>query len=573
MKQRFSSLDVKVIAHELQHSLGSLRLANIYDLSSRIFLFKFAKSEQREQLVVESGFRCHLTSFARTTAAAPSGFVARLRKFLRSRRVTSVTQVGTDRIIRIQFSDGQYNLFLEFYAAGNIILTDADLKIMALLRIVSEGAEHEEVRQGLQYSLSHRQNYDGVPPLTKERVRDGIQKALGKEDLATVAPTAKSKRKPGDALKRALAATVTEYPPVLIDHVLYLARFDTTIPLQPLLQDEKKVEELVAALRTAEEMVQSLTKTKVVPGFIIAKPRAKDASSKPDDTELASPEQQETPPSNLLYEDFHPFAPQKFVDDSNITILPFDGFNKTVDEYFSSIEGQKLESRLQDREEHAKRKLENARRDHLSRLGGLQNVQQLNIRKAQAIEANVHRVEEAMGTINGLIGQGMDWVEIGRLIELEQERQNPLAEMIKLPLKLQENTVTLLLDDSVEEDVDDDDMADETDSDVSDSEEEQAPSKQRKAKTDPRLSVDIDLSLSPWGNARQYYDQKRSAAEKEQKTLQQSSKALKNTERKINADLAKGLKQEKELLRPVRKQFWFKKFIYFVSSEGYLVLG
>ncbi|KAI9885825.1 MAG: hypothetical protein M1823_002355 [Watsoniomyces obsoletus] len=572
MKQRFSSLDVKVIAHELHNSLSSLRLANIYDLSSRIFLFKFAKSEQREQLVVESGFRCHLTNFSRATAAAPSGFVARLRKFLRSRRVTSVSQIGTDRIIRIQFSDGQYNLFLEFYAAGNIILTDADLKILAVLRIVSEGAEHEEVRQGLPYSLSHRQNYDGVPPLTSDRVRNGIQKAL-EDDVATVPPPARSRRKAGDSLRRALAATVREYPPVLVDHVLYLAKFDASIPLQTLLQDEGKMEQLVAALTSAEEVVQSLTKTKTVPGFIIAKPKAKDAGSGSGNAGPVSSEQQGGSPSGLLYEGFHPFAPQKLVDDPSITILPFEGFNKTVDEYFSSIEGQKLESRLQDREEHARRKLENARKDHMSRLGSLQSVQELNIRRAQAIEGNVDRVEEAIKTVNGLIGQGMDWVEIGRLIELEQKRQNPLAEMIKLPLKLQENTITLLLDDSVGEEGEDDEVADQTDSDVSDSGEEQAPNNKKKAKIDSGLSIDIDLSLSPWGNARQYYDQKRSAAEKEQKTLQQSTKALKNTERKVNADLAKGLKQEKEVLRPVRRQFWFEKFIYFVSSDGYLVLG
>ncbi|KAK0853800.1 hypothetical protein LTS16_013285, partial [Friedmanniomyces endolithicus] len=124
MKQRFSSLDVRVIAHELSGRLVSLRLANIYDLSSRIFLLKFAKPDHREQLLIDSGFRCHLTEFARATAASPSQFVARLRKFLRTRRVTKVQQIGTDRVIEIQFSDGLYRLFLEFYAGGNVVLTD-----------------------------------------------------------------------------------------------------------------------------------------------------------------------------------------------------------------------------------------------------------------------------------------------------------------------------------------------------------------------------------------------------------------------------------------------------------------
>ena len=48
---------------------------------------------------------------------------------------------------------------------------------------------------------------------------------------------------------------------------------------------------------------------------------------------------------------------------------------------------------------------------------------------------------------------------------------------------------------------------------------------------------------------------------------------MKNTERKINTDLQKGLKQEKELMRPLRQAFWFEKFVYFISSEGYLVIG
>lgn len=96
----------------------SLRVSNVYDLSSKILLFKFAKPGNKKQLVVDTGFRCHLTEFARTTAAAPSAFVARLRKYLKTRRVTSVSQVGTDRVLELTLSDGQYRLFLEFFAVG-----------------------------------------------------------------------------------------------------------------------------------------------------------------------------------------------------------------------------------------------------------------------------------------------------------------------------------------------------------------------------------------------------------------------------------------------------------------------
>ena len=196
---------MQVIAHELSTALTSLRVTNVYDLSSvsiklpltapappahtsdntqRIFLIKFHKPDHREQLLIDSGFRCHLTEYARTTAAAPSAFVAKLRKYLKTRRVTAVSQVGTDRILEFQFSDGLYRLYLEFYAGGNIVLTDGDLNILALLRNVEEGEEHEKLRVGLQYNLSLRQNYGGVPELTKERIRQGLQKAVDRQQAA-----------------------------------------------------------------------------------------------------------------------------------------------------------------------------------------------------------------------------------------------------------------------------------------------------------------------------------------------------------------------------------------------------
>ncbi|KAE9365116.1 hypothetical protein N431DRAFT_387099 [Stipitochalara longipes BDJ] len=560
MKQRFSSLDVRVIAHELSNALVTLRVSNIYDLSSKIFLIKFAKPENKQQIVIDSGFRCHLTEFSRATAAAPSVFVARLRKCLKTRRVTSVSQVGTDRIIEFQFSDGQYRLFLEFYAAGNIILTDKDLKILALLRIVSEEKGEEEQRVGLIYSLENRQNYEGIPPLTKERLQNALQKAVDRGDDGLVAGK-KPKKKAADGLRKALAVSITEFPPMLVDHAMRVTEFDSSLKPADVLQNEGLLDHLLQSLQEAQRVIQEITSSEVAKGYIIAKKRdGYEEASKTEDSRKF-----------LIYDDFHPFRPRQFESDPTSVFLEFDGFNKTVDEFFSSIEGQKLESRLQERELTAKRKIEAARQDQANRLGGLQEVQTLNERKAAALEANVERAQEAMNAVNGLIAQAMDWVNIGRLIEMEQKRNNPVASMIKLPLKLEENTITLLLDE--EEFEGDDNSADETDTDNSDSEDEVSKKDSKQKTADKRLTIDVNLGLSPWANAREYYDQRRSAADKEQKTLQSSTKALKSQEAKIAHDLKKGLKTEKAVLRPVRKQMWFEKFSWFISSDGYLVLA
>jgi predicted ribosome quality control (RQC) complex YloA/Tae2 family protein len=471
---------------------------------------------------------------------------------LKTRRVTAVSQVGTDRIIEFQFSDGQYKLFLEFYAGGNIILTDKELNILALLRIVSEGEGGEAQRVGLKYSLEDRQNYEGIPDLTKERLKDALQKAADRGDDNLVAGK-KPKKKAADALRKALAVSVTEYPPMLVDHAMRITHFDSTLKPGDVLQNESLLDDLMRSLQEAQRVIQEITSSEVAKGYIIAK--------KKDGYEEASKENSR---NYLIYDDFHPFRPMQFENDPTTVFLEFEGFNKTVDEFFSSIEGQKLSSRLQERELMAKRKIEAARQDQAARLGGLQEVQELNVRKAGALEANVERVQEAMDAVNGLIAQSMDWVQIGKLIEIEQKRNNPVAAIIKLPLKLEENTITLLLDE--EELVEDEDSAYDTDSDVSDSEDEGSRKEPKQKAAEKRLTIDIDLALSPWANAGEYYTQKRSAADKEQKTLQSSTKALKSQEAKIAHDLKKGLKQEKAVLRPVRKQMWFEKFIWFISS-------
>ncbi|KAK4102262.1 hypothetical protein N658DRAFT_485602 [Parathielavia hyrcaniae] len=561
MKQRFSSLDVKVIVHELAEALVSLRLSNIYDLNSKILLLKFAKPDSRQQLLIESGFRCHLTDFARPAAPAPSQFVSRLRKFLKTRRVTGVSQIGTDRIIEFQFSDGAYRLYLEFFASGNVILTDADLKILALLRNVPEGEAQEPQRVGLTYTLENRQNFGGVPPLTKERLRDALRTASAQ------AATKKPKRTGADELRRGLATTITELPPVLVDHVFRLTSFDPATKPADVLDNESLLDSLFCSLEQARSLLDEVTSSPTSKGYIIAKykPRAT------EQVDVGEQEPQKNKSRNLLYEDFQPFLPKQFQDNPSCQLLSFDGYNKTVDEFFSSLEGQKLESRLQEREATAKRKIEAARRDQAQRIEGLQGTQMLNLRKAAAIQANIERVQEAMDAINGLLQQGMDWVDVNKLVEREQKQHNPVAEIIKLPMRLSESIITLLLGEEEEEEAEAEDKM-EFDYDTDEEPADDAVVEKDKG-PDKRLTIDINLKLSPWNNAREYYEQKRTAAEKQQKTIQQSEIALKNAEVKITEDLKKGLKQEKPVLQPIRKQMWFEKFIWFISSDGYLVLG
>lgn len=422
---------------------------------------------------------------------------------------------------------------------------------------------------GLQYSLENRQNFSGIPPLTKERIRDALHTAVQRSET-NVASGKKLKRKPGGDLRKSLAVSITELPPVLVDHILQANHFDTTAKPADILENDDLLNQLVILLSEACDIVEKITSSAVCPGYIFAKHISRSAEGLEEQAQNGlMPDR-----AHLLYEDFHPFIPQKLLDDPSVQVLKFAGYNQTVDEFFSSLEGQKLESRLALREETAKRKLELARQDQAKRIEGLQDSQLMNFRKAAAIEANVERVQEAMDAVQGLIAQGMDWVDIGKLVEREQKRHNPVAEIINLPLRLSDNIITLTLAEEEHAGGEAEEQSNPYETENDDTEDESDDSSPDNKKTQQNnLTVDIVLAISPWGNAREYYDQRRTAAVKEEKTQLQATKALKSTEQKIAEDLKKGLKQEKALLQPIRTPMWFEKFMWFISSDGYLVIG
>lgn len=55
---------------------------------------------------------------------------------MRSKRIEDIRQIGVERVVVITFGSGelQNHIILEFYSQGNIILTDRDFKILALIR-------------------------------------------------------------------------------------------------------------------------------------------------------------------------------------------------------------------------------------------------------------------------------------------------------------------------------------------------------------------------------------------------------------------------------------------------------
>ena len=64
-----------------------------------------------------------------------------MRKHMKNKRLESIKQIGTDRIIDLQFGSAEaaYHVILEVYDRGNIVLTDHEMTILNILRPHTEG--------------------------------------------------------------------------------------------------------------------------------------------------------------------------------------------------------------------------------------------------------------------------------------------------------------------------------------------------------------------------------------------------------------------------------------------------
>lgn len=205
-------MDVRALVLLLREKLVGLRVANIYDVSGRLYLLKLAKGGQKEHLLIESGIRIHTTAFIKNEKTVPSGFSMKLRKHLRTKKLTSIRQLGMDRVIDLQFGRDEFaaHILVELYAQGNIILTDENYTILSLLRSHTfdgneEAAAGEDgparcaIREKYPFSQAANQTEDNINT-DPEEIRKIIDEQFNKKG-DPVAQAAKEAEAKAEAIK------------------------------------------------------------------------------------------------------------------------------------------------------------------------------------------------------------------------------------------------------------------------------------------------------------------------------------------------------------------------------------
>ncbi|XP_015126664.1 nuclear export mediator factor NEMF homolog [Diachasma alloeum] len=505
MKTRFDTYDIVCSVAELQRLIG-MRVNQIYDIDHRTYLIRLQRSEEKAVLLLESGNRIHTTAFEWPKNTAPSGFSMKMRKHLKNKRLEVLQQIGTDRILDLQFGSGEaaYHVILELYDRGNIVLTDHELTTLNILRPHTEA---DKIR------FAVREKY----PLDRAHTTTMPEAAVIQERLSTA--------KPDDPLKKVLNPLV-EFGSALIDHVLLKSGFEANCKIGKSFSLERDFDRVMEALLMADDILSS-AKTSPPGGYILQKKESK-------------PSQNDKEEFMMTNVDFHPML---FEQCKTQPFKEFESFDSAVDEYFSTMEGQKLDLKALQQERDALKKLENVKRDHSQRLVGLEKTQEVDKQKAELITRNQGLVDNAILAIQSALANQMSWPDIQGLLGEAQSRGDPVASAIK-KLKLETNHFSLGLSDPYGE----------------------ADGEELKP-----MVVDIDLAQSAYGNATRYYNMKRSAAKKQQKTIESQGKAFKSAERKTKQTLKEA--QVIHSINKARKVYWFEKFYWFITSENYLVIG
>jgi predicted ribosome quality control (RQC) complex YloA/Tae2 family protein len=126
---KFSNFDVYAICKELDSLLSGGRISNVYEVDDILILKVHTNSYGKKNLIIKDDSRINITEYDYPIPKYPSQFTSSLRKFLKNRKILSITQYKFDRIIIIELSSFEadsWKFIIELFNKGNFILLDED---------------------------------------------------------------------------------------------------------------------------------------------------------------------------------------------------------------------------------------------------------------------------------------------------------------------------------------------------------------------------------------------------------------------------------------------------------------
>lgn len=254
---------------------------------------------------------------------------------------------------------------------GNVILTDHEYTILNVLRPRTDKDTDVRFVVKEKYPLDLARQYEG--PIPEAALKSALESAKSNENL------------------KKILTPLAPYGPALIEDCL----LGQNILINEKIGNLENFQGIFSALKKADEKFCEI--------FLGKNEKFGEILCKKEENLLET------------YVEFHPISFRQFSGEKFVKKI-FPNFNRTVDEFFSKLETQKLDQKAAQAEKTALKKLENIRKDHETRVAALEGTQTADQQKAQFIEMNEKLIEKAQIVIQSALANQIPWDEIEALV-------------------------------------------------------------------------------------------------------------------------------------------------------------
>ncbi len=145
-----AGIELRYLVNEIIGKIDGYYVSNIYGISRDSLLFKLHHPEKPDILLMFSTLGLWITTI-KIEQIEENRLVKRLRNDLLRSKISSIKQIGAERIVYVTFntSEQEFVLIGEFFGDGNIILCDKNMKILALLHSID--VRHRRLNVGFNY--------------------------------------------------------------------------------------------------------------------------------------------------------------------------------------------------------------------------------------------------------------------------------------------------------------------------------------------------------------------------------------------------------------------------------------
>ncbi|OAF66338.1 hypothetical protein A3Q56_05937 [Intoshia linei] len=523
MKQGFSSFDVSCIVKELRQTILGIRVENVYSIQEddktkqqctkkNCHLVKLNGKGRKFWLIFEPGKRVHLTNYSWNKTLMPLSFAIKMRRHLNNKIISDIFQPSGDRVIifKLGFEEYAYYLIVQLYSKGNAILTDAKYVVISSLRYLAP--KIDEISPHF-YKIGTTY----VLPEKKDNLLENMKKSV-------------ENAKPGSVMNKTLRNSYF-YGSELLHHIMLLCNLSFNIKLEEFVQLENMVEKIHDTTITFVDDFLNLNKftESVITLEISSLSEIVGVSVHSDILEQKK------------FTGFYPFKMLFLTKNEK-----YSSFNEAVDVYFSTKSDQRLESQFNKKVEKAQKRHRNVVKDHLNRTQHLISKSKTLESNARNMESNLTRISNAIDVLGKIKQNDCNWDLINerlqdmKLYGIKFHKVYGDVEVVQyiLGLNLRDNEFFLNIHD---------------------------------LESDKDIKVTVNLNLSPYANIQKHYNNKKNNMIKYQKTVESSEKAIKSTQVKCNQLMREANQMDR--IKKSRKPFWFEKFLWFISSDGFIVIG